>query len=593
MGEIEEIELKGNLSYIGIFFRYAKWRIIPLFLGILTAGFLEGIGITLFIPLLSSLNMPSGGGGVAKKIGAVFSFFHLDITLTSVLVFIGLVFVLKFFVLVGHGVISRWLSKYLTLRLQEELMDKFMSLDYLYYVRTKSGYFVNLITREVDKATAGFKHFCKLLIIIVYIFVYIFLSFLISWKVTLASGLGGLFVIVAFKGIYKKARKYSINISEMLAQLNSELIQFVYSFKYLKATNTYLFAKPKMLKNVGRLALYYFKQGILAVVSNNLSEPVIVIFLALLVYVNVILLKNDISSVLVVFLVFYRSMHKILQFQGSYQIFNNNIGGLVSLKKSFAEFESNKEFEGKIKLREFERAITFNNVYFSYNSNSQVLKGVSLTIKKGQMVAIVGKSGVGKTTIVDMIAGLILPESGIVAIDGIDYRKIDLSFLREKIGYVTQDPILFNDSILNNIVLGREFNRDKLEVVLRRSYSYEFVKALPNKENTLIGERGVFLSGGQRQRLVIARELYKEPEILLLDEATSNLDSESEFYIQQAISELKGECTMVIVAHRLSTIKIADVIYVLDDGKLVESGSFQNLSCKDGIFRQMYTRQSF
>jgi len=286
-------------------------------------------------------------------------------------------------------------------------------------------------------------------------------------------------------------------------------------------------------------------------------------------------------------------MHKILQFQGSYQIFNNNIGGLVSLKKSFAEFESNKEFEGKIKLREFERAITFNNVYFSYNSNSQVLKGVNLTIKKGQMVAIVGKSGVGKTTIVDMIAGLILPESGIVAIDGIDYRKIDLSFLREKIGYVTQDPILFNDSILNNIVLGREFNRDKLEVVLRRSYSYEFVKALPNKENTLIGERGVFLSGGQRQRLVIARELYKEPEILLLDEATSNLDSESEFYIQQAISELKGECTMVIVAHRLSTIKIADVIYVLDDGKLVESGSFQNLSCKDGIFRQMYTRQSF
>ena len=228
-----------------------------------------------------------------------------------------------------------------------------------------------------------------------------------------------------------------------------------------------------------------------------------------------------------------------------------------------------------------------------YDNGFHVLKGVSMTVYKGEVLVVMGPSGSGKTTLTDLLSLLLKPKNGQIYFDDIIANQLELESWRRKIGFVTQDTVIFDDSIANNITLWEgEFEVDedtqqKVRYAAQQAHCDGFISDLPNGYNTQIGERGVKLSGGQKQRLSIARELYKKPEILVLDEATSALDSESERYIQESIDALKGTMTVIIIAHRLSTIKNADKIIVLDQGKVKEEGSFEELTAVDTHFRLM------
>ena len=236
-------------------------------------------------------------------------------------------------------------------------------------------------------------------------------------------------------------------------------------------------------------------------------------------------------------------------------------------------------------IRDFNREIEFRGVSFSYTGPDLVLKDINCRIEKGRIFAVVGPSGAGKSTMADLLARFYEAGAGAITIDGVDIRDIRVEALRDMIGMVTQETILFNDNVKSNIAYGHEeINMAEIEMAARAANAAEFIEKMPQQYDTHIGDRGVRLSGGQRQRIAIARAILKNPPILILDEATSSLDSESEVLVQEAVNNLMKNRTTFVIAHRLSTVRNADNIVVIDGGSIVEEGSHEVLINKNGLY---------
>ena len=266
--------------------------------------------------------------------------------------------------------------------------------------------------------------------------------------------------------------------------------------------------------------------------------------------------------------------------------------GIASAERVFKVLDTKaevSEVKDPVKIDTFRKSIEFKNVGFFYENNDSVLKDVSFNIEKGKMVAIVGPSGAGKSTIADLISRFYDVKSGSILLDGNDLRDISIKTLRKNLGIVTQETILFDDTIEFNIAYGKiHYSQDELVKASKAANAYNFINDQPNGFQTIIGEKGLKLAGGQRQRIAIARAILRNPPILILDEATSSLDTNSEREVQTAIDNLMRERTTVVIAHRLSTIKQSDLIIVLEDGKIVERGNHTSLIKNNGLYYQLY-----
>jgi len=262
----------------------------------------------------------------------------------------------------------------------------------------------------------------------------------------------------------------------------------------------------------------------------------------------------------------------------------------ASLERIDTLLNSEHEKQGSIKIEGFRKSIRFEQVTFTFpGNNAPVLRDINLEIRQGEMIAIVGRSGVGKSTLADLIPKFLLPSGGRLTIDGTDLNDIDTSSLREQIGIVSQDVILFNDTVRENIAFGRQGASDaEIVEAAKMAYADEFIRELPDKYNTVIGERGMKLSGGQRQRIAIARAILKNPPILILDEATSSLDSVSEEIVQKALDQLMKSRTTIVIAHRLSTIKNVDRILIIEKGRITDMGKHEELLVSNPAYRELY-----
>ncbi|WP_417782636.1 ABC transporter ATP-binding protein [Terasakiella pusilla] len=291
----------------------------------------------------------------------------------------------------------------------------------------------------------------------------------------------------------------------------------------------------------------------------------------------------------------------LLRMQGPVSVFNAALNYVVAVSPALTQFEgfvarakAAKQFSGSVKIVSFERSVSFNHLNFSYEGSSiPILKDISFEIKKGDFLAIVGPSGAGKSTLVSLLCLLHRPEAASITVDGVPLADFDVKSWRKKISVVSQDIFLFNSSILDNIRFGLEASREEVIAAAKRVHAHEFIIGTENGYDTKIGDRGVRLSGGQQQRIALARAVLANSEILVLDEATSQLDSFTENAIQQTIFELAEDRTIIAIAHRLSTIKHADLVVVLQDGKLVETGTHNQLMKLDGIYSEMRKIQEF
>jgi len=295
-------------------------------------------------------------------------------------------------------------------------------------------------------------------------------------------------------------------------------------------------------------------------------------------------------------LFFYRALNYLISLQTSWQGFVAHYGGIVAAMELMDEFRSLKEPLGTNPSLEKISAIQIQDLNFSYKPEIPILKNVNLDIEPLKTIALVGGSGSGKTTMVNLIIGLLEPTSGKININSQDRNLIERSSYRRRFGYITQEPVIFNDDIFNNVTFWDEKtpeNISRFNDAIRLANIETFVADLPLKESTKLGDNGMLVSGGQKQRISIARELYKNVDVLILDEATSALDSETERSIQENIDNLRGKYTIIIVAHRLSTVKKADQILVLEAGNIVGEGSFNSLVESSKLFKRMVELQEF
>jgi subfamily B ATP-binding cassette protein MsbA len=274
---------------------------------------------------------------------------------------------------------------------------------------------------------------------------------------------------------------------------------------------------------------------------------------------------------------------------------STSIGALDRVFDFFDSQPSVVDVNNPVLPSQINGSIVFQNVCFHYplDRETRVLDNMSFTIEAGKRVAFIGPSGAGKSTMMDLISRFYDPPSGKILVDNYDIRDLSLKFLRQNIGIVMQETILFSGSIAENMRIGKpEATEEEIVIALKNAYAWEFVSQMSNGINSFVGERGVNLSGGEKQRLAIARVFLKNPRILILDEATSALDAESEYFVQEALNSLMQDRTTLIIAHRLATVKDVDTIFVIDDGRITDKGSHTELLSRSNTFRSLYEKQS-
>jgi subfamily B ATP-binding cassette protein MsbA len=400
---------------------------------------------------------------------------------------------------------------------------------------------------------------------------------------------GGSLSNFLYKAIYKKTKGASTNFSKDSHLYQGQIIQYVANFKYLKATALLDIYANRLRKSIEAIEQSRFRIGKLSAILEAAREPILIVVVAAVILIQTKLLNASLGPILISLLFFYRALSSLMNLQNSYNRFLELSGSLDNLMDFQKEVYKEKEPNGKEVIDTLKASIELKDVCLAYD-NVDILKNINLKIEKNETVAFVGESGSGKTTVVNILAGLIPADKGVLTIDGTNRNDIDIITYQKKIGYITQDPVIFGDTIFNNVTLWAEQNEltyKRFEEALQKAVIADFVAEQPLGCETILGNDGVNLSGGQKQRISIARELYKDIDILIMDEATSALDSETERAIQESIEALKGNYTIFMVAHRLSTIRNADRIIVMNKGEIQQIGTYQSLMESSTLFNKM------
>lgn len=587
------------LYYIKIFQEFTGNR-LWVFIGLATlVAFSEAIGITMLLPLLESMQVKGEASGrVAQILTDFLQFLHVPMTMKAILAVMVAIFLFKGFLKIAEGWVKGLLIADLFRKIKKQLFYYYSFLNFSYYASKNTGHFINVINPQSNKVFMGFESIANVTSSIVTSMVYLIAAFLISPLFSLIAVGGGGIMFSLLKYINRYTHKISVKTANEYSSLHKFLIQSLHAMKYLKATARFHQLKEDLEKSIDKLAGYRFRIVVAKSLVMAAKEPFIVAFIVGIILFQTIYIGEPISGIMVTILLFYRGMNKIAMVQQQWQHFMTHTGGIEMVKDEFDAVKKRQEEPGTIPIKTFKQGIDFKHVTFSYEKEP-VLKDISLKISKYKTIAFAGESGAGKSTLFDIITLIQPVVQGDILIDNIPSHQINKLSWREKIGYITQEIVVFDDTIANNISLwagdynNNKKSREKIITMAKKANLHDFIMEQENGYNTVIGDKGVRLSGGQRQRLAIARELFKEPELLLLDEATSALDTKSEKNIQKNIDELKGKTTILIIAHRLSTIKNVDYIYVLEKGRIIEEGNYEELTkTDDGRLKKMIEMQN-
>ena len=574
------------VRYIKMYQIYLGFRMYLIYVLGIVASFLEGIGIIMLLPLLQSLDegndLKNSEGILNQSIYKLINFLGFTDSVLSILILICIAFVLKgvatFF---SHG-LTAILTGELLKEIKMKLFELYSKMSYSYFTSKNTGDLINLINEQPTKALEAFRQLAWLGSYLLNTIVLMSLAFIITFSFgIMALGLGILILI-----LFLKMNSYVQNLSRIAAQENGTLtkwlIQSLHGFKYLISTNQINSLKKYVNNSISILTSTQIKSGVAGAFTQSVREPIAVLFIMVIVYVQIFILNLSLEPILVSIVLFYRALNSTLAVQSAFQTTFQNIGSMELVHEEFLNQRKHQFNNGNKLIGKFEKQITINNVTFNYDDSLRGVNNISLNIPFKSSIAIVGESGSGKTTLVDLITLTHQQQKGDIIIDGTNSSEINQSSWKKQIGYVSQDTIIFDDTIGNNISMWQDNLNDKetynkLRDAAKKANILNFIESLEKGFNTDVGDRGILLSGGQKQRIFIARELFRNPNILILDEATSALDSESEKNIQDSIESLKGKITVIIIAHRLSTIKKVDNIYLLDKGKIIEKGSYDDL----------------
>ena len=584
----------------------------------------SGASIILTIPMLNTLfNLggmqvqsvtPATGLVARMKTDAVnaFNTYVFGASKSEALLKICIIIVISFFLKNVFGYLQSYLMAFVEQGFMRDIRNslyrKLQELSIGYFTNEKTGTLISRITNDVTVINTGISaSFVTLIREPLTILVYLSIALSLSWRLTLIA-----FVVIPFALLFISRigiilyRESDLSQRRM-ADITSVLQETISGMKIVRAFGMEDFEIRKFEDHTNK----YYKSILKITNIRNLASPVteflsVLAGAVIIFYGGMQVLQAGLLSPSV-FMTVLIAVFQIMPSAKELTTVSNRIQESAAAGNRIFEVldEPGKlpEPQGAKVLGDFKKEILFDNVWFSYPQtrigrakrieNKYVLKGVSITINKGEVLAIVGPSGGGKSTLIDLIPRFYDPTQGSITIDGFDLRDVKIESLRALIGIVAQETILFNDTVRNNIAYGlTDCPIEKISAAAEAANAHEFITQLQHGYDSVIGERGTKLSGGQRQRISIARALLKNPPIIIFDEATSALDSESEMIVQEAIERLMQNRTSIVIAHRLSTIKNADRIIVIDGGEVVQSGKHQDLvRQRGGIYKKLYEMQ--
>ena len=519
-------------------------------------------------------------------------------TVSSVCIALVVVFTFKNIALYIKNITLSIIQFKLIRDLRNTLYKHLHYLSLSYFNKNKSGELTAILVSDIDnmKNSLG-TTFQKLFVEPINILTFLTLLFIISPKLTaIALTIVPLSGIIIF-GIARSIRRKATRTQAQLAGITSIISETLSSIRIVKAFAMKAYEVKKFSIETQQYYKLMLKKDILRLFSSPITEIIGASIAALLLWVGareVLELKSITSEDFIRFILLLFSLFQPIRKLSN--VFNELQNGLASADRVFSILDTKSDITNAsdtVKIDSLNKNIVFQDVSFHYgNEEEQVLNNINFSIDSGQIIALVGPSGAGKSTLVDLIPRFYDTIQGSILIDGKNVKDIDINSLRSLMGIVTQETFLFNDTIRANISYGGESIEDSIiKDAAVAANAHNFIEKLPDGYDTIIGERGISLSGGQRQRIAIARAIVKNPPILILDEATSSLDTESEKNVQEAIEKLMRNRTVIVIAHRLSTVHNADKILVLDNGKIIDEGSHEELINRDGVYKELHNMQ--
>ncbi|WP_418041184.1 ABC transporter ATP-binding protein [Paenibacillus xylanilyticus] len=583
-------------------------------LGMICISLMEGIGIYMLVPMLSLIG--------------IFEMGTTGLQLSWLSEWLGrlsdnsqLVLILSIFVVILSG--QAWLQRMQTIRntriqqqfirtLRQETYRAIIMAKWSFFLQKRKSDFNHILTTELARVSQGTNLILQMAASLIFTAIQIGLAFWLSAKLTAIVLVFGLLLFFVLKRFVQRAKQIGDQTSELSQHYYNGITEHFNGIKDIKSNmleESHIGWFEKICKSIERNVIQFSQLNSGTQLIHRVSSAVII---AAFIYLSLRVLAVPPASLLLIILIFSRLWPRFTSIQSNLEYISSMLPAFQLVRKLQAETNLSREISRSttdtgapnrnsekdihvIQPLELMRSIECINVNYRYEGSSTYsLEHVTVSIPAKGMTAIVGKSGAGKSTLIDLIMGLVRPESGQILIDGVPLSEEQLLAWRSSIGYVSQDPFLFHTSIRENLrLVDPDASEEQMWQALQFSSSAAFVRKLPHGLDTMIGDRGIRLSGGERQRLVLARAMLRNPSVLILDEATSALDSENEQHIHEALERLKGHVTIIVIAHRLSTIRTADRVIVLEEGRVIQQGGYQQLSTDPvGTFSKLLNMQA-
>jgi ATP-binding cassette, subfamily C, bacterial len=540
---------------------------------LLLSGLAEGVGVVTLLPLLElttgSLASTSSVSGFVSRILAGNGVTpRLEVLLGMIVA--GMVLKAVFYLLamkqVGYTV------AYVAADLRLTLIRALLRARWSYFTSQPAGRISNAIGSEALRAAESYRAVCSVFASCMQVLIYGFIAVLVSWRIAAFAILGGGLVVLVLSRLVDVARRAGATQTRLMSSLISRLVDALQGIKPIKAMGREEHLQP-LLEAETRGINRAQEQAVLAAEAiKSAQEPLLAAMMAVALYFALTAGNQSFATVLVVAFLFYRLAGRVTVVQIDYQTAVAKESAFWSMRESILAAEAHRESEtGGMHSPTLRHEIAFDNVAFSYGERS-ILNGISLRIPAGSFVALLGPSGAGKTTLVDLLVGLYTPDQGQIRVDGVPLSELDVSAWRQMIGYVPQEMFLFHDTVYQNISLGDpSVSPEDAREALRTAGAWEFVAKLPLELETVMGERGSRLSGGQRQRIALARALARKPKLLVLDEVTASLDPGTEAEICEALRGLHGRVTVISISHQPAMMEAADLVFRVDAGQAREA----------------------
>lgn len=556
--------MRTLFTYIMVFPRRSAFVLLAL----LIAGVAEGLSLTALLPLLSiAIGDSSSDSGIGQFIEQMLAKIGIEPTLDTILIIIvGGMFAKGLILLLANRQVGYTVAHVAT-ALRLNLIEALLASRWQYYLRQPTGSLANSVATEAYRAANGFEHSVNVLALASQVVVYAVVAVFISWEATLASLFIGLFLLIALHRLVRATRRAGANQTQLLRHLLSYLSDVLGSVKSLKAmardnvADAILHDQTKQLEKATR------REVMSRAALMALQEPILAAITASGLYLALVIWELSLPEVMVMVFLLTRILGLLNKAQRKYQQLAVQESAYWALRKAAEDAVAEAEHNTGTLEPSLQQAITLQQVQVSYGEKI-IFTNLDIEIPIKSFTAVTGPSGVGKSTLIDLLCGLTEPTAGKIMIDGKSLHDIDLRKWRHMIGYVSQDTILLHDTVINNILVGESsLTAEDAERALRKAGAWRFVNALPDGMQTIVGERGGLLSGGQRQRIAIARALAHDPVFLILDEPTSALDPESEKTICETLQRLSKQLTIIAVSHQPAVINAADRVFILSHGE--------------------------